>query len=45
MIADMRNVIGPLTAQLKAVVEENGRQVLAGAEMRCAKEQPAAEVG
>jgi hypothetical protein len=44
VMADMRAVVGRLGAQLQAVVEENGRQVLAGAETGRANEQLRGEV-
>jgi regulator of replication initiation timing len=44
-MADMRNGVGRFRAQLQVVIEENGRQVLAAAEMRRANEQLGAEVG
>jgi outer membrane murein-binding lipoprotein Lpp len=44
VIVDVRNVVGRLGAQLQAVVDENSRQVLAGAETQRANEQLAADV-
>jgi hypothetical protein len=44
-MVDMRAVVRRLGAQLQAVVEENGRQVSAGAETRRANEQLRGEVG
>jgi hypothetical protein len=44
-IANVRNAVGRLGAQPQAVVEENGRHVLAASEMRRANEQLGTEVG
>jgi hypothetical protein len=42
-IVEVQNVVGRLRAQPQAVVEGNGRQGLAGAEMRRATERQGAE--
>jgi chromosome segregation ATPase len=44
-MVEVRNMVWRLEAQLQAVVEENGRQVLAAAEMRRSEEQLREEVG
>jgi hypothetical protein len=44
-MAEVRNIVGQIEAPLQAVVEENGRQMLAAAEMRRSEEQLRAEVG
>jgi hypothetical protein len=44
-IADIRQVVGPLGAQLEAVIEANCRQALAGDEVLRAKEQLGTEFG